>query len=391
LHSAVAEAEEAVKASSIEGVTTEDASEIDYPDRLRALNFRRVLALALVARFMELKDQNDVDRAIQIYEALHLGKEALFATLWQFATALLCRGSSTDKILAGSMYAQGAADLVVAPTFRISSAIQAAKLLFSTDPEKAQSLLSTAVHLLPDLAPRQIEQKYQQDTIKAFAGVASNAAALTLDCGRDPIEAVQLLDAGRGIILGRLMDIRDDIPEKFAEKFKDLRELLDPPFKLEAPIEELDFKLDSKLNEAALDFEALKNEIRECDGFEDFGLPLTPETILNQAQHGPIIVLNVNEQRSDALIVTKSGVLCESLLDMQPSTVQAQVETFRKAIEAPTRCEPGTVSLRRGKRWRSNRSWDCDYRRLCTSATVMKILIGTLEISKSTFTNCHNS
>jgi hypothetical protein len=76
-------------------------------------------ALALVARFNELKDRNDVIRGIQTYEALLLSKESQFATLWQFATALLCGGRSTDKILAGSIYTQGTANrVVVAPTFR---------------------------------------------------------------------------------------------------------------------------------------------------------------------------------------------------------------------------------------------------------------------------------
>jgi hypothetical protein len=68
-----------------------------------------------------------------------------------------------------------------------------------------------------------------------FAGLASTAAATTLNAGKTPDYAFQLLELGRGVITGLLLELRGDISDlkqqhpDLADKFVSLRDMLDSP------------------------------------------------------------------------------------------------------------------------------------------------------------------
>lgn len=234
------------------------------------------------------------------------------------------------------------------PTMRIQAARYVAGILsMGSMIEYALPILEKAVELLPSIAPRSLTRVDQQRRLSAFNGFASDAAALSLDFGETPMNVVRLFDSGRCILQGHILDIRTDtrgLPRDLALEYESLKTLLDPPFE-----ERERFNMDSESHKqvdarhrASLDLERLVEKIRQYDGFADFGLPLSQQAVLQQAKQGPIVILNVNKRRSDALIVTEFDVLCEPLSKLNVANVQLQVENFRKAIDTLTSSNKGT-------------------------------------------------
>lgn len=260
---------------------------------------------------------------------------------------------STDSQLEADLYeaTEALSDVVnmtsAPPTMRICAAHYIGAILAKTGMiEYALPLLEKAVELLPSISPRSLSRIDQQHQLSRFKGLASDAAAVALDFGEMPVNVVRLLDSGRGILQGHILNIRGDIrdlPADLVTGYESLRALLDPPF---APFttDLQAYRASDLRHVAALDFEDLLAKIRECEGgkFANFGLQLSPEAILEQGKQGPIVVLNINERRSDALIVMEDDVLFQPL-NLDVTTVEAQVEKFRKAIDILTRPSKGTT------------------------------------------------
>jgi tetratricopeptide (TPR) repeat protein len=98
------------------------------------------------------------------------------------------------------------------PSLQISAATQAANLHISrSDFKHANILLRRAVTRLRRLSPRSLQQKDQEHMIKRFAGLATLATSIALETGAGAEEAVQILEEGRGVILGLLFEVRSDL------------------------------------------------------------------------------------------------------------------------------------------------------------------------------------
>lgn len=77
----------------------------------------------------------------------------------------------------------------------------------------AADLLETAVHLVPEVAPRRMRHLEQRDAIKSATGLADDAAALALVAQDRPADeraerALSLLEAGRAVLLSQLLGTR---------------------------------------------------------------------------------------------------------------------------------------------------------------------------------------
>jgi hypothetical protein len=149
------------------------------------------------------------------------------------------------------------------------------------------------------------------------------------------------LDAGRGIILGQRLDVRDELkglPEDFVQKFRDLQSILDPPLNLKGTTtSKTDRPTARDLHQIALDFRALQKEIRSINGFQYFGLPLPELELMKQATQGAIVILNVNPLRCDALIVREGGIRNLPLNKVTFGGVSQHIESFYSAIKEITR------------------------------------------------------
>ncbi|KDQ55020.1 hypothetical protein JAAARDRAFT_181029 [Jaapia argillacea MUCL 33604] len=144
--------------------------------------------------------------------------------------------------------------------------------------------------------------------------IASDAAACAVDEGQCEL-AVELLDQGRGLLWAQLIRYRTSLDDlrrlgneetTLADEFDQLSKLLesgaiskDTPWAYERGQE----KENQRYREIAEKWEATLARIRKVSGFSHFLKP-TPYTSLQQAaRFGPVIIVNISERRSDAIVI----------------------------------------------------------------------------------------
>jgi hypothetical protein len=117
--------------------------------------------------------------------------------------------STSDLDRALSCYKQGWNCQTSPPQHRISAAEHASVILASRSkgPE-VSDFMEGAVRLLPILSPRLLDNSDKQAVLKRYTGLASMAAAIALNAGKDAHNALELLELGRSIIAGLLMEMR---------------------------------------------------------------------------------------------------------------------------------------------------------------------------------------
>lgn len=319
----------------------------DHPNRVAYLTNS---GSALGLRFYRTGSRDDLNGAVEAND------EAVKSTphdhparamyLNNLGNVLQCRFDQTrskDDLKRASWAMEESVKVVSAPpTIRIIAARAVAKMVQSQEVARAEQLLKIAVDLLPNTSPLSLGWSDQQYALSKFNGLASDAAAVVLECRSQPADAVRLLDSGRGVILGQRLALRNElrgIPDELAKRYKDLRSLLDPPFQPTRliPFETPNGPTAKDLHQVARDFEILQNEIRAIKGFEDFGVPLPESELTKHSASGPIILLNVNSPRSDALIVRETGVINLPLPHLDFDGARRQVELFHSAVNEITR------------------------------------------------------
>ncbi|KAH7020368.1 CHAT domain-containing protein [Ilyonectria destructans] len=205
------------------------------------------------------------------------------------------------------------------PHLRIPLAQAAANLLVPQRKwDEASQLLHGAVSLLPMVNPRSLAYMDMQGLLADFPGLASTAAAVALSAGKSPEDALQLLELGRGVIAGLLMDMRGDISDlklkepELAERFISLRETLDSYTESSTPLpsEDVLFRESrrKRRREADREFNMLVEKIRDQPGFHHFLKPATVEDLMAAATPDPIVVINTSFHRCDAFLITKDHI-----------------------------------------------------------------------------------
>jgi len=207
---------------------------------------------------------------------------------------------------------------------RIQAAESAATLLtFSPsvkDLSRACSLLRDAIHLLPQASSRSLGREDQQHILQQLTGLVSLAASVSLEGGEPPLEALRLLELGRSVTNGQLLDYRSDISDlmelhpALAEEFDASRQELDSPFPPESSEISMNQRLQAqqstirRRNKVAQDLDNILLQIRQKPGFENFLRTESEGDLYSAAQEGPIVVLNATQLCSDAILVTTAGV-----------------------------------------------------------------------------------
>jgi CHAT domain/Tetratricopeptide repeat len=261
-------------------------------------------------------------------------------------------GDAADLSAATSAFIQVTEVVAAAPSMRIQAARVASSLLAQSEPFLAAQLLGEAVRLLPQAASRRLVRKDRQFAIGRFAGLASEAASLSLasdkigtNTGRSAATALGLLEMGHGVLLGQALETRDDLTDlklrnpQLAERFIILREradrstdfsdfdALDSPSSTTAPGRKTD-RQQLLANEMA---EVLA-EIRAQDGFASFGLPPLPSELVAEAEDGPIVTFNISLYRSDALLLRTTGITSIELPGLAQATVLDKNRIYRAAL-----------------------------------------------------------
>ncbi|MFE3196321.1 CHAT domain-containing protein [Nocardia sp. NPDC059240] len=331
----------------------------NHPGRAHYLNN---LVTPLTARFNHGGAVADLD------EAIEAGREAVAGTpdrhpdllryLSNLGDTLASRlerfGSTADLDEAVAVYTRAFNTDTAAPSARIMTAEHAAKLL-GADKGWVASILAEAVRLLPETASRELTRPDQQYALRRFAGLASSAVAATLAAhenqGAIPddvaISALQLLEQGRAVLLSQTLETRTDLTDlssrhpRLAKRFTDLRDRLDEPWTTQAPHSltapdatggaPIEFELGDR-HSLASEFNSLLSKIRLLKGFNSFLQPPSIDEMKAQASQGPIVIVNVSETRSDALILRLDGVKSLPLPRLELTLLKDKIEIFYRFL-----------------------------------------------------------
>ncbi|KAJ4286571.1 hypothetical protein N0V88_007993 [Collariella sp. IMI 366227] len=185
----------------------------------------------------------------------------------------------------------------------------------------------TVLNVLRRTNTRLLSRDDQQRLTAAFSDMAVETCALSIQAGDNPAQALELLELGRGLILGLLIEDRSDIsslatehPEP-AARFESFRDVISRPVDTGVNValrQVLVRERDNQIRE----FDELLEKIRWLPGQERFLQGPTAEELKNLAIDGPIVVVNVAEQRSDAILVTAASIKLVPLPELRRNDVQ---------------------------------------------------------------------
>jgi len=198
------------------------------------------------------------------------------------------------------------------------------------------------VALLDRLSWPGLPRADQEDLLKRFSGVATDAAAWALTCG-EAERAVELVDRGRGVLLAQAIDARSpydrlhEAAPDLAERLRRLRVELDR-FGLATVGQEDVVVLETTPRAAGERRMALAAEHDRVIGeikARGLSAELDPPSAaaLRHAAEGPVVVLNVSRYRCDALLVTSSEVLPVPL-GVTAEEVARQTVAFVDAVDS---------------------------------------------------------
>nr|WP_238357271.1 CHAT domain-containing protein [Kribbella italica] len=262
--------------------------------------------------------------------------------------ALAFQSEQTNDRRAGAaaltVLRQLAADQTATVRSRIEAATRAAFSLLAqsnnTDLAGAAESLRLAVELLPQTAPRRLPYADREHQLAGFSGLAGHAAACEIALGR-PDRAVELLETGRGVLLGQALDARTEVTDlheqhpELAARFEHLRTALDRPEGTGFLTTQTDEPTLSGEDRHALadEWDQLIDTIREQAGFEDFLRPPKIDELLAIAgTQGPVVIVNTSVLRCDALILTNGTVQLVELPALHYADLTDRAEAFRTAI-----------------------------------------------------------
>ncbi len=211
---------------------------------------------------------------------------------------------------------------------------------------EAAAGLEEAVTLMGQVAPRSLARRDQELLLGDLNGLASDAAACCVRAGLTD-RAIELFEQGRGVLLGQALDTRTDLAEvarrhpSLAERFTALRDELGrdewaggrmTALLTGAHMSQGSSAKAERRREAADAFDRVISEIRAKPGLANFLGPLPARDLTAAAANGPIVVVNVSQFGSHALVLTTSGVRAVPLDTLTAGQVERVVAEFRIAF-----------------------------------------------------------
>ncbi|PSR73840.1 hypothetical protein PHLCEN_2v10338, partial [Hermanssonia centrifuga] len=199
---------------------------------------------------------------------------------------------------------------------------------------KSLELLDLCLASTPtmDLQHQLLAAADTSDDVPDISYLASNSASYAIQAGKLQM-AVEMLEQGRALLWSRMRGYRHPLEKlrqvnpQLANDFKETGRLL---AKLAVASDtdttgDRGVQFDDQITrnrELSGRFEKIISDIRETEGFATF-LQATPfDSLQRAAENGPVILVNVDRYRSDALILSSSGApLLVSLSNNLPDAI----------------------------------------------------------------------
>lgn len=283
------------------------------------------LGTAFAYRFEHSSDLTDIDRAISAHEqALHLTPDSRtdkLGRVYNLGLAYLSRFDHStdlrDSAVAISHFHLVAISSTGSPSFRLRAALQWARLATKVNDPSAFRGYSVAIELLPRIAWLGQTTSRRHEELVSVGHVTSEAAAVAIDAERYET-ALEWLEQGRSIVWTQLLSLRTPVDALHEEEPSLADEIIRVSRVLEhagsgsARPQDLSINSDQHLSieqvmqhqrRLAKEWETLMERARAIQGFEDFLQPKKFSQLLCAAKSDPVVVINVDERRCDALVL----------------------------------------------------------------------------------------
>ncbi|GAA1603531.1 MULTISPECIES: CHAT domain-containing protein [Kribbella] len=275
-----------------------------------------------------------------------LWADALIAYGSALSFKAVVEGDAAARLAAKAAYRQVATNAGAPVRTRVTAGWQWALAELATssglDWSAAMEPFELAVRLLPRIAPRRVTHADRERGLAGISGLARDAAACAIQLGA-PEQALQLLEHGRGVLLGQALDARTELTDlreqhpDLAGRFEELRSTLDLPAddsiatvatpKFGVALPGLD------RHAVAEEWERLIESIRSLPGFGKFLDPLPIDRLLSGVPgSAPIVVINVSGLRCDAILVYDGTVTSVPLPELSQADLVRRVDEFRSAV-----------------------------------------------------------
>jgi hypothetical protein len=157
------------------------------------------------------------------------------------------------------------------------------------------------------------------------------AVSVALECGEDYSKTLQLSEIGRCILATMRLEMRAAYPD-LASRFDKIRDRYDR-LKVEVGESYLELPETQQITNGK-DIEDVLYSIRQQPSFERFLLGLSQREWEALPKGGAIVVFNISERRSDALIVQNHQIRCLQLCSLTPTELILYIKHFTKAIRS---------------------------------------------------------
>ncbi|KAE8422467.1 CHAT domain-containing protein [Aspergillus pseudocaelatus] len=212
--------------------------------------------------------------------------------------------------------------LLASPFGRIRSANRTVRIYIDqSDFEKAYKLVIAAINILPLVHNRSLTLQGQQEVVKVFSGLATDAFSLALKTKQPPLEALDLLERGRGVILSLLMNDQSDMAKRWDTHPGFSLEVENPLYEMHSPTVSLGSGNAAKHHSdsqrgAQGGPEAPPENVQSSPTVDPSKKRVTEEEVKEGAARGRIIIVNITSVGSEALVISSTGLKLIHLRDL---------------------------------------------------------------------------
>ncbi|KAH7109907.1 hypothetical protein B0J13DRAFT_293914 [Dactylonectria estremocensis] len=216
------------------------------------------------------------------------------------------------------------------PFHRVRAAALCLKLLATQHRvDEAIDLGTGILDLLPSVHTRALDRNDQQFVMSTFAGAASDLCAFFLSANRLS-EALEYLEQGRAVIISQLLDDRTDVSllrrdhSQLADQYQSLVDEMNTHIRQTTP-DVVETLIRKRRQEAAAKLDMCLKEIRRVPGHERFILGQTVAKMQESVTEGSIVVINVTDFRSDAILISNNILTTITFPDLSASDARSWV------------------------------------------------------------------
>lgn len=310
-------------------------------------------------RYLHLHNVEDIEKGVESLKAadqltpeLHPSKPQRQLTLgWWLPVRFHLLGDDQDLDDAFSYLAACTASAISSVSQKFRAASMWARWIRVFRRGNLLAAYSRAMVLLPQLASLGLPIPNRHIRLLGARDVLADAVAAAINDGEYGI-AIEWLEMGRGIVWGQLYVLRTPVAAlqagypDLANKLQHLSWQLDQAT-LNSIREENSIEVPTpRYHDLAHERDEIIAKVRELAGFSDFLRPRKLDNLLQAAQSGPIVMININVSRCDALTLMPNSQLVHIPLEQfSASDAIKMVDTLQDLLLRQGK----VVSNRRGR------------------------------------------